>query len=349
MNPTSRRRFLSSIGATAALGLAGCTGNSQISNLKSRLGAANEREQRLQEKLNKTQAELNETQAELDRVETQRDELRTQLHNERQKTKELQTQLDQQNETISTLETRIEQKEQRITELESVILQDGAFFDFSKQTLDTAKTLGNKVKQSVAQVKTQITENSYGEGTAWHMGDGFYLTNAHVVRDAQSISLNLYAKSEENISEVSAKLLGKEFNRTTDMALLKAAQTEQPALSSATSTNLSKGDPLIQVGNPLGVGRWVIGLGPFDHYGTYREGDSGSNEFTSYLPNRRGNSGSPVLSLNGEVVGMTHASSPDRDATLHAPSTPFTHYGRFPELTFHQNSAVFTRHIQNWK
>lgn len=348
MNPTSRRRFLSSVGATAALGLAGCTGNSQISNLKSRLGAANEREQRLQEKLDQTQAELNETQTELDRVETQRDELRTQLHTERQKTKELQTQLDQQNETISTLETRVEQKEQRITELESLV--GTTDHGYSKDIIKKAEALGNEVQKSVALVEMYQGSTIVGNGTAWHLGKGYYLTNRHIATAGDSLTLTLFDEDPNDGRTVSAELLGRTHaHRAPDIALLKGDSASPPALEYKDQTNLKQGDPLIHVGHPMGVGEWIIGLGPFQHYGITTNKDSSASKFNSYLPSRNGNSGSPTLTLDGKVVGMTYGSSSTKDDRVHAPDFIHQTYASYPLPTNHVHSNRFDHYINKWK
>lgn len=353
MTPTTRRHFLSSLGATAALGLAGCAGNSQLSDLKSRLTGVDKREQRLKKKLEKTQAELNETQDELNRIETQRDTLRTKLYNEREETKTLQQQLDAKNDSLATLETKISKKETRLTELESLVKTDDTGFQFSQQTIDNATTLGNKVQHAVTHITTHFDNKNQATGTGWHLGDGYVLTNAHVIQNADSITLTLFDETKSQTPTVPATILGKTLNSNADIALLKTDApdaTDLPALTYEPSeTNLSKGDPLIQVGHPSGVGKWIISLGHFDHYGTHFQSNRNAPEFTTFMPSRSGNSGSPVLTLDGTVVGMTYAGAPHTEATVHAPDTPFTHFTEYPLESFKMHSTEFDRFIQQWK
>lgn len=350
MQPTTRRRFLGSLGGPAALGLAGCTGTTQLDDLKSRLNAANEREQRLEKELAKTRAELNETQHDLDQVETQNDNLRTQLHHERQETQTLQTQLDSKNESITTLETRITKKEQRITELESLIAAEGAQYGFAQETVAQARSLGNELQKSVVNVSTYSNGRKNQAGTGWHMGDGYYLTNSHVVETGDAYKLQLFDESAANTKTVDATLLGMADSNTADIALLKSSATSPPALNYATSTNLNEGDPLVHVGHPLGVGGWVIGLGPFANYGRgFTDANNTATIFQSYLPSRSGNSGSPVATLDGTIVGMTFSSTGSQDNPRHAPDNVHTHFAEYPLLQNHLHCNVFDLYINNWK
>lgn len=350
MQPTTRRCFLSSLGATAALSLAGCTGTTQLDNLKSRLNAANEREQLLEKELAKTQAELNETQHELDQVETQNDNLRTQLHHERQETQTLQTQLDAKNKSISTLKTRITKKEQRITELESLLVTEGAQYGFSEDTLSRARSLGNELQKSVIQVLSSANGSKNQGGTGWHIGNGYYLTNSHVVATGDSHNLVLFDENANQTETVDATLLGRADPSSADIALLKSPATSPPALDFADRSNLKEGDPLVHVGHPIGVGDWVIGLGPFANYGRgFTQSSNTASVFQSYLPSRPGNSGSPVATLDGTIVGMTFSKMGSTDNPVHAPDNVHTHFAEYPLIDNHLHCNVFDLYVNRWK
>jgi len=127
-------------------------------------------------------------------------------------------------------------------------------------------------------------------------GDGYILTNAHVVADAEEILVRLTDKREFH-----AKVIGADAR--SDVALIKIDATGLP--------RLTIGDP-----NTLQVGEWVVAIGSpfgFDHSVTAgivsAKGRSLPDEnFVPFIQTdvaiNPGNSGGPLFNLKGEVVGM---------------------------------------------
>jgi serine protease Do len=127
-------------------------------------------------------------------------------------------------------------------------------------------------------------------------GDGVILTNAHVVDDADEVSVKLTDKRE-----FTAKVLG--VDKTTDIAVLKIQ---------------ASGLPYVKVGDPrtTKVGEWVVAIGqPFGFENTVTSGivsaKSRSLPGDSYVPFIQtdaavnpGNSGGPLFNLKGEVIGV---------------------------------------------
>jgi len=126
--------------------------------------------------------------------------------------------------------------------------------------------------------------------------DGFVLTNAHVVDQADEIVVRLSDKRE-----FKARVVGSD--RRTDVALLKIE-----------GSNL----PRVQMGDPsrLRVGEWVLAIGsPFGFESTVTAGIvsakgrtlSGEN-FVPFIQTdvaiNPGNSGGPLFNMKGEVVGI---------------------------------------------
>jgi len=101
-----------------------------------------------------------------------------------------------------------------------------------------------------------------------------------------------------------------------DIAVLRTDYTNAPPLPVGSSKELTPGQPLVQVGHPGGIGNWVISLGGY----VSMEGDS----FRGDVPGRPGVSGSPILTLDGKVVGLTNGSTPAEpsEANFAGPSTP---------------------------
>ncbi|UCE30470.1 MAG: DegQ family serine endoprotease [Burkholderiales bacterium] len=124
--------------------------------------------------------------------------------------------------------------------------------------------------------------------------DGYVLTNHHVVDGADEIYVTM---TDER--EFQAKLVGSD--RRTDVALVKIEASSLPTLPI--------GDPA-----QLRVGEWVVAIGsPFGLENTVTAGivSAKGRETGDYLPFIQtdvavnpGNSGGPLLNMDGEVVGI---------------------------------------------
>jgi serine protease Do len=124
--------------------------------------------------------------------------------------------------------------------------------------------------------------------------DGYIMTNAHVVRGADEVTVTLTDKRE-----FKAKIIG--ADQRTDVALVKIEATGLPAVKI--------GDP-----NRLRVGEWVLAIGsPFGLDNTVTAGivSAKGRETGDFLPFIQtdvavnpGNSGGPLINMRGEVVGI---------------------------------------------
>jgi len=126
--------------------------------------------------------------------------------------------------------------------------------------------------------------------------DGYILTNAHVVSDADEVIVKLSDKRE-----FKAKIIG--ADKRTDVALVKIEATGLP--------KVVIGDP-----NKLKVGEWVAAIGsPFGLENTMTAGIVSAKgralpqeNFVPFIQTdvaiNPGNSGGPLFNLAGEVVGI---------------------------------------------
>jgi serine protease Do len=126
--------------------------------------------------------------------------------------------------------------------------------------------------------------------------DGYILTNAHVVKDADEVMVKLNDKRE-----FKAKVIG--IDLRTDVAVLKV-----------NATNL----PKVNIGNPdtIKVGEWVAAIGaPFGLENTMTVGIVSAKgralpqeNFVPFIQTdvaiNPGNSGGPLFNLKGEVIGI---------------------------------------------
>ncbi|UXZ55308.1 DegQ family serine endoprotease [Halomonas sp. 7T] len=142
--------------------------------------------------------------------------------------------------------------------------------------------------------------------------DGYVLTNAHVVEDADEILVRLNDRRE-----LTAELIGSDSQ--TDVALLKIDANNLPVLDLGDSDELRVGEWVAAIGSPFGFD-YSVTAGivsainrtlPRDVYVPFIQTDVAINP---------GNSGGPLFNLQGEVVGIN--------------SQIFTRSGGFMGLSF---------------
>ena len=144
-------------------------------------------------------------------------------------------------------------------------------------------------------------ENSLGSGVILR-SDGIIVTNNHVIKDADDITVVLSDRREFD-----ATLLLKD--QRTDIAVLRidAKGEELPTVAFADSDDLEVGDLVLALGNPFGVGRTVTSgivsalarttVGITD-YRFFIQTDAAINP---------GNSGGALVDMRGQLVGINTA------------------------------------------
>jgi serine protease Do len=147
--------------------------------------------------------------------------------------------------------------------------------------------------------------------------NGLIITNRHVVpRGTTSVSVTLSDGTKYDNVEV--------VGRTTesdplDVAFLKIKDTKGKDLHPATigkSSDMKVGDPVIAIGNALGQFQNTVTSGIISGFGrNVQASDSSGTGSTENLENlfqtdaaiNEGNSGGPLVNLEGEVVGINTA------------------------------------------
>lgn len=141
------------------------------------------------------------------------------------------------------------------------------------------------------------TRPSYAVGSGFIVDkSGYILTNYHVVEDASRITIKL-----ESGEEFVAKIVG--FDAETDIAVLKInTGRDLPFVALGDSDAARVGDWVLAIGSPFGLAQSVT-AGIVSQ--TKRETPSVFRKFiqTDAAINR-GNSGGPLLNMNGEVIGI---------------------------------------------
>jgi serine protease Do len=129
--------------------------------------------------------------------------------------------------------------------------------------------------------------------------DGYIVTNRHVIADARVVHVRLTDGRDLPATIVGADAL-------TDIALLKVAAGQLPVLRLGSSSAVSVGDPVIAIGNPFGLGQ-SVSAGIVSARARTLEDDPYIDFLQTDAAINRGNSGGPLLSLDGTVVGVTSA------------------------------------------
>ena len=142
---------------------------------------------------------------------------------------------------------------------------------------------------------------SSGEGASSALGSGFIIradglivTNRHVIVDARTVRVRL-----ADAREVAAQVIGSDA--VTDIALLRVNAGRLPTLRLGSSESVSVGDAVIAVGNPFGLGQSVT-AGIVSARARTLEDDPYINFLQTDAAVNRGNSGGPLVSLNGRSL-----------------------------------------------
>ena len=163
---------------------------------------------------------------------------------------------------------------------------------------------------STVGITTSVTTNFWGfqttsaaSGSGFILtGDGYVLTNYHVIESSNSISVTLYdGKSYD------AVLIG--YDESSDIAVLKIDAEGLTPVVLGDSDNLNVGDSVVAIGNPLGELTFSLTSGAVS---ALNREITLSNSVTMNLIQtdcaiNSGNSGGALFNLYGEVIGITNA------------------------------------------
>jgi serine protease Do len=129
--------------------------------------------------------------------------------------------------------------------------------------------------------------------------DGLIVTNRHVIAGARTVKVRL-----SDGRELAAKIIG--VDAVTDIALLSVNAGRLPPLHLGSSEVVSVGDAVIAIGNPFGLGQ-SVSAGIVSARARTLENDPYIDFLQTDASINRGNSGGPLLTVDGTVVGVTSA------------------------------------------
>lgn len=172
----------------------------------------------------------------------------------------------------------------------------------------SAKDIYNDVVTSVVGITSKITisNNFFGHsyvgessGSGFVVSsDGYILTNYHVIEGGSDITVSFFDGSKK-----SAVVVG--YDTDKDIAVLKTDMHDINYVELGESDDLSVGDTVLIIGNPLGKLSYTLTSGVVSALNrTIADDISSINMFQTDAAINSGNSGGPVFDMNGEVVGI---------------------------------------------
>ncbi len=152
-------------------------------------------------------------------------------------------------------------------------------------------------------------QNSSGSGIILSP-DGYILTNAHVVKGAHSVKVQLNTAMEAEARKNGDRSLNRPIpgtivgvDRDTDLAVVKVDRKNLPYLSFGNSDDLKQGEIVLALGNPLGLEN-SVSMGVVSAVSRQIKSDDPMVYIQTDAPINPGNSGGPLIDTDGNVVGL---------------------------------------------
>ena len=179
----------------------------------------------------------------------------------------------------------------------------------TSKVMTPAEVYAANVNSTVG-ITTSITTNFWGyqttsaaSGSGFIIsGDGYILTNFHVVEDSSAITVSLFDGTTYD-----AALVG--YDESNDIAVLKVEAEGLAPVVLGDSANMNVGDSVVAIGNPLGELTFSLTSGAvsaLDRKVTLSSTITMELIQTDCAINS-GNSGGALFNLYGEVIGITNA------------------------------------------
>lgn len=176
---------------------------------------------------------------------------------------------------------------------------DGELLDAYSRTVTTVV---DGIGPAVAQI-TMPPGGRGGQGSGFAISpDGLVVTNNHVVEDARTVRL----KMPDGFAG-EGRVLGRDPD--TDLALVRANSSLGAWAPLGNSKNLKRGQIAVAIGNPLGF-EWTVTAGVISALGRSMRAQNGrliDDVVQTDAAVNPGNSGGPLVSSSGEVIGVNTA------------------------------------------
>lgn len=153
-------------------------------------------------------------------------------------------------------------------------------------------------QEAIQQYKEAVVtiQDQYSKGTGFNTSEnGLIITNHHVIDEMNPITVTF---PNGTIFHATALVSDPDL----DLAVLQVDGKDLPFLPLSRSDQWDVHDPIYVIGNPLFHTQIAI-------EGEILDGSQGAGVLKISAPIYKGNSGSPVINQNGEVIGVVYAKS----------------------------------------
>lgn len=154
-------------------------------------------------------------------------------------------------------------------------------------------------------------DSASGRGTGWFVDvtdtEGYIITNYHVIsRAVENKNIKLEINTAEDYWTYDAEIVG--FDQVSDIAVIKILKIDNEQwepLKFADPESYNTGDPVVIIGHGMGM-PWTTTQGHITHSRRYGLRPYALMIQTDAVINQ-GNSGGPIIDLDGNVVGVAQA------------------------------------------
>lgn len=161
------------------------------------------------------------------------------------------------------------------------------------------KELVTRSKPAIVRIISQGAAIGQGVGTGFIvLPAGGIITNLHVIAGADLVTVQFLDGTSRRVVEVMA------YDYERDLALIRVEASALPSLVLADSDAVAAGDPVVAIGNPLGVLDYTVSDGLVS---SVREITPALTLLQISAPISQGSSGGPLFNPKGEVIGVVRA------------------------------------------
>jgi regulator of sirC expression with transglutaminase-like and TPR domain len=161
--------------------------------------------------------------------------------------------------------------------------------------LKSVQTIASEARPSIVKILQVGREGMDGLGAGFVVSEeGLIATNLHVIGEARRLEVETGDGQKHEVVEVTAT------DSHWDLALLRVEKRGLKPLKLADSDALAQGQPIVAMGNPEGLSFSVV----HGVISAFPDVINGIPMIRVAVPIEKGNSGGPLLNMQGEVVGV---------------------------------------------